>query len=229
MERSTRSVMLVFTRCTDPKREKQFNDWYDNVHIAHILENQTPGLITVKRYEVRPSSTEPGRARYVAVYEMSSPEPDAVYARMRATMNKRRAEGSTYSIDCLERVNLSCYRRQTTVHPPGLKADSIDGTQGIMVALLQPKPGAKEKTFEDWYVGTHLKDAAMPGIFHTVSRFVNTDPKNGGKSLTLLETDWKDVEKACEKQKTFFPKFTYPKGIKDTYDRVVVAAYQRVL
>ena len=41
-------------------------------------------------------------------------EPDAVFGEMRARMDKRRAEGSTYSIDCLDVMHVQPYRHLST-------------------------------------------------------------------------------------------------------------------
>ncbi len=106
---AVKGLLLVLTRCKDPAREGEFNRWYDGVHIPHVLETKAPGLHTVRRYKsTRP---QPGDPAYLAVYDMSNPDPERVFGHMRAAMNKRRAEGTTYSIDTLDIMHVQTYRR----------------------------------------------------------------------------------------------------------------------
>ena len=44
-----RWLIAVQTNCTDPSREKEFNDWYDNTHVPEVLEVQ--GIVRMTRYE----------------------------------------------------------------------------------------------------------------------------------------------------------------------------------
>ncbi len=57
-------VLVVGTNCSDAAREKEFNDWYDNIHLPDVLE--TPGFMSAVRYE----NTNPaeGEAKYLAFY-----------------------------------------------------------------------------------------------------------------------------------------------------------------
>ena len=42
-------VMAVFTNCSDPSREEEFNHWYNDIHLSDILS--TGGFHTDYRYE----------------------------------------------------------------------------------------------------------------------------------------------------------------------------------
>jgi len=42
-----RWVNLVETNFGDPLREKEFNEWYDRMHLPDILE--TPGFVAARR------------------------------------------------------------------------------------------------------------------------------------------------------------------------------------
>ncbi len=39
-----RWLLVVETNCTDPSREKEFHQWYDNTHIPDLLT--TPGVLS---------------------------------------------------------------------------------------------------------------------------------------------------------------------------------------
>jgi len=42
-------VYLVYTNCLDPSREKEYHEWYNQVHLPDVLE--TPGFKRATRYE----------------------------------------------------------------------------------------------------------------------------------------------------------------------------------
>ena len=81
---SESTLYLVFSNPVDESREKDFNDWYDTVHVPEVLA--TPGMVSAQRYTLR--ETEIGRLtgvppqRYLVVYEMND-DPDAVMTRIR--------------------------------------------------------------------------------------------------------------------------------------------------
>ena len=47
VEKMARWVNLVETNFGDPLREKEFNEWYDRMHLPDILE--TPGFVAARR------------------------------------------------------------------------------------------------------------------------------------------------------------------------------------
>jgi hypothetical protein len=55
--RPTRGILLVLSNCKDPAREAAFNRWYEDIHVADILE--TGAFHTAYRYE----SVDPPRRR----------------------------------------------------------------------------------------------------------------------------------------------------------------------
>ena len=44
-----KAVMVVYSRPTDPARDDDYNDWYDNVHLREVCE--VPGFVSARRYE----------------------------------------------------------------------------------------------------------------------------------------------------------------------------------
>ena len=63
-----RWLLVVETNCTDPSREKEFNQWYDNTHIPDLLT--TPGVLGATRYE-NPSPGEK-QGRFLALYDVET-------------------------------------------------------------------------------------------------------------------------------------------------------------
>ena len=105
---SLKGVLIVLTRSSDPDREGEWRQWYDTVHIPHVMETNTPGLMATNRFEN--ASAAPDEPRSLAIYEMDR-DPVPVFGEMKARMDKRRAEGNTYSIDCNDVMHLQTYRR----------------------------------------------------------------------------------------------------------------------
>jgi hypothetical protein len=82
--RLTRGILLVLSNCKDAAREAEFNRWYEDIHVADILE--TGAFHTAYRYEsVDPQATQ---ARYLALYETEQHDP----AKAREALGKARAD-----------------------------------------------------------------------------------------------------------------------------------------
>jgi hypothetical protein len=82
--RPTRGILLVLSHCKDPARAAEFNRWYEDIHVADILE--TGAFHTAYRYEsLDPQATQ---ATYLALYETEQSNP----AKAREAMSKARAD-----------------------------------------------------------------------------------------------------------------------------------------
>ena len=82
--RPTRGILLVLSNCKDPAREAEFNCWYEDMHVADILD--TGAFHTAYRYEsVDPQAT---KAKYLAIYETDNRDP----AEARGALGKARAD-----------------------------------------------------------------------------------------------------------------------------------------
>ena len=66
-----RGILVVLSNCSDSASKKDFNRWYEDVHIPDILD--IGAFHTAYRYEsLEPESTG---AKYVAIYETDNPDP----------------------------------------------------------------------------------------------------------------------------------------------------------
>jgi hypothetical protein len=70
------ALLAVPTICTDPSREKEFNNWYLYTHFHDILT--TPGLTQAHRYRNLNPQPEADEATYLALYEIDAQDPAAV-------------------------------------------------------------------------------------------------------------------------------------------------------
>jgi hypothetical protein len=64
-----RYLLFAFSDCKDPAREKEFNDWYSDMHVPDMLE--VPGMIQATRW-VSAESKEGQRRKYLALYELET-------------------------------------------------------------------------------------------------------------------------------------------------------------
>ncbi len=58
---------LVFSNCTDPAREEEFNRWYTHIHVADL--SSAKGLVSARRYV---NLEADAKAKYLAVYEFET-------------------------------------------------------------------------------------------------------------------------------------------------------------
>ena len=84
-----RWLFTVESNCTDPSKEREFNEWYDNIHLADILE--TPGFVRASRYE----NTNPaeGQGKFVAIYEIETDDLAQTMAAFSDKLNSIMTQG----------------------------------------------------------------------------------------------------------------------------------------
>lgn len=78
-----RWLLTAESNCADPSREAEFNQWYDTIHLADMLE--TPGIVRASRYE----NTNPaeGQGKFVAMYEIETENLDQTMAAIGQRVN----------------------------------------------------------------------------------------------------------------------------------------------
>jgi hypothetical protein len=89
-----RYSFFVYSNCTDPAREEEFNRWYTHVHLPDL--SAAKGFVGARRYV----NADPGaRSKYLAVYEFETDDIDAsiksLYELAAQSWPKRR------HIDCI--------------------------------------------------------------------------------------------------------------------------------
>jgi len=76
----TKYLLFAFSDCKDPAKEKEFNDWYDNMHMPDMLN--TPGLVKASRW-MSADKKENEVRKYLAMYELETDDVEEFNKLMR--------------------------------------------------------------------------------------------------------------------------------------------------
>lgn len=77
-----RPIWLVGMNLDDSKREDEFNEWYNKVHVPDVLN--IPGVVNANRYVIEGSAQ--GMPRYIAIYELEDEEAMRSSPEMRSVI-----------------------------------------------------------------------------------------------------------------------------------------------
>ena len=90
-------MIYIFTNCTDPKREEEFNSWYTHIHLPDL--KYAKGLISARRFfNLNPDS----EAKYLAVYEFDT---DGIQESLKSLLSLAyRSFENGRHIDCIQLV-----------------------------------------------------------------------------------------------------------------------------
>jgi hypothetical protein len=139
-------LLFAFSDCKDPKKEKEFNDWYDNMHMPDMLE--VPGFIRATRW-VSADKKENEIRKYLAMYELESDDLDEFNAAMRKrgmwTFKQGRfSELPVFDPDNVPRI----YRQITAEKKPKSKAAKAStkttAKKPVVKKATAKKPAAKK-------------------------------------------------------------------------------------
>jgi hypothetical protein len=83
-------LYMVQANCVEPTREGELAEWFDKVHIPHILGG-SPGFMQAIRYENRSE----GQGKYVVVYQIESENIDQTMEKHKANMQRLKEQGHT--------------------------------------------------------------------------------------------------------------------------------------
>ena len=82
-------IVLVLTNPVEG-REEEFNDWYDNTHLAEVLESA--GFVAAQRFrlaDVQVGGHPNPRHRYLAIYEVETDDLAALKEQAQASRKER--------------------------------------------------------------------------------------------------------------------------------------------
>lgn len=73
-----RWLLIVETNCNDFTQEREFNEWYDNIHLQDIVT--VPGIVRASRYEN--SNPTENQGKFLALYEIETDDVPNVMASL---------------------------------------------------------------------------------------------------------------------------------------------------
>jgi hypothetical protein len=83
--RMPRAVFVVLTNPASPDQEDEYNEFYDNTHVAEVC--QTPGFVSARRFRIS-DAREPvgavGDYGYLAIYEIETDDLAATFEALKA-------------------------------------------------------------------------------------------------------------------------------------------------
>ena len=93
-----RIQQIMFSNCTDPSREEEFNRWYSHTHLPDL--SRAPGFVSARRFvNALPNR---GAANYMAVYEFEAESAETVLRDLTRLALQAFEQGR--HIDCIEGV-----------------------------------------------------------------------------------------------------------------------------
>lgn len=96
--REMRIQQIMFSNCTDPTRDQEFNRWYTHTHLPDL--SKAAGFISARRFvNAIPNR---GAARYMAVYEFEAESAEIVLRDLAQLALEAFDRGR--HIDCIEGV-----------------------------------------------------------------------------------------------------------------------------
>lgn len=98
-------LLTAETNCSDPSRESEFNEWYDNVHVPDILE--TPGVLRATRYEN--NSPAEGRGKFLALYEIETDDIGQTMVALQENISAKAKQGRMTELVAI--VSMGTYKQ----------------------------------------------------------------------------------------------------------------------
>jgi hypothetical protein len=175
---------------SDPGREVQFNDWYDNMHVPDALSS--PGIVRARRFQA--PGFRDGRAKYLAVYEIDSDDIDEtmrVRLAIRAEEVKRGRASSSFP-----HLSFSLWRdvlwQQLSEHrAPG---NAAGGEKWVSLVESNCDP-LREAEFNEWCDTVQVPAALETPGYVAARRLRIKEFRDGrGKYLVIHEIETGDIE-----------------------------------
>jgi hypothetical protein len=169
--------------------EREFNDWYNSIHLPDVIE--TPGYVAATRYEIK--EFKKGRGTYLTLYEIESDDIDET---LRIRLQKAQEEvaagrGSDLWVNVWPFVLFRRIHRRTNPTPAGTPGSE----SWVNLVETNAVPG-REEAFNAWY-NDHLDEVLETPGFVAAARYVIKEPLEGrGKYLAIYEIETDDIEES---------------------------------
>ncbi|MCL5734271.1 MAG: hypothetical protein M1274_01565 [Actinobacteria bacterium] len=182
-----RSIAIELLLCTDQSRIREFNLWYDKVHVQEL--RGSPGVVDVYRYlDVQPDFGDLGArimapsgspARYLTIYRINAVDPWAVMEQVREDEARRAAEGKL--LDCMQSVETSVWDFIACRHSilPPVRSDYRlpDGMPEAILLLFGGADPEHLVEHDDWWLYTHAHDLLETPGMRQCQRYRTLNPQ----------------------------------------------------
>lgn len=137
-------TILFSEMIPSPEWEDTFHDWYDTEHIP--IRMAAPGFIGAKRYR------EIGNNKYLAVYEMESPEAlnTEVYKKIKGEPSER-TQWMLANVSGFTRYTATLIGEQVNQAVTGNPYDAP-----VLYPVMFSVPEEREEEFNRWYEEDHV-------------------------------------------------------------------------
>lgn len=108
--------MVVFTRCSDPSRLDEFNEWYSFHHQPDVVEAEH--FLRGSRYRLIGKLEGTGReepGEYLALYEVDSDDLPTLQKAVKRQMKQKRAAGRILQHETCDVISAAFYALQSEV------------------------------------------------------------------------------------------------------------------
>lgn len=181
-------LMVVKTVNTNPKREAEFNEWYDKIDVPDVLE--VPGYMRARRGVKTAVDGNADDGQYVALYNMQGPSIDKIMIDMlMATLKMSQRGRSTDLLRVVERV----YYREYSAPIEATRPAPPSGTDYLFIVRSNSGPDAtSDAAFNQWYGATYLPailatDGVTRATRYELYRVLMFEPKAVPRYLTVVE------------------------------------------
>jgi hypothetical protein len=89
-------LVLIAPKHDTDESARALRDWADFVHISHIAAAGVPGFTMITPYEIDEAQRDTKNPRYLHLYELDDPDPEARFAQMSTFVRARLDDDDEY-------------------------------------------------------------------------------------------------------------------------------------
>ncbi len=185
-----RWLYLCETSCKDTKREKEFIEWWSNVHSPDVLN--IPGFLKIRLFEVQ--NPMDGRGKFIILYEV---ETDDIDKTMETRQEKRlcEAEAGHGSASFITIWNDILWEQIASINSGKIPDPELQ--KWVRITETYCADLNQEDAFNDWYNNIHLPVVMKATAYISAVRYKIKQTHIGrDKYLSVYEVRSDDINSA---------------------------------
>jgi hypothetical protein len=205
---SKNRLVAVFSRCNNPERHDEWNDWYDDVHLPEVVTSDTADVVTRWQLTVPPVQDMPSVGfSHVALYEFrgdregAESEIDRRVDNLFEISERIETNGQSHPNHAVIDVHvLSSWGRYAD------KPDPSKALRGHIMAYVICNDRSRELEWDQWNDDVHMPDMMASQAFLAVSRWRRWEPtRYGANYLTLYDVGDIGLDEAVKRSADVMP------------------------